>query len=363
MIKKVGIITIYSVYNYGAMLQAYALSKYIESIGYDSEIIDYRPYALCRDYDFYWKDLLLDPRNALGTLKQSMTKRKQFIRFKDFLKKDIPTSLTRYGHSDTLKSHNYDILVTGSDQIWNPYITSEDENFLLSFDSGNAKKISYSSSFGVSDIPIHWADKVKVALNKFNQLGVREESGVKIINGLLELKNVNLVLDPVFLIPVEYWRKLSNNSLTPKIKYLLVYSLEVNEKIMSYAISLAKVKGLKIVTIHPFKSDYDFADICINEAGPKEFISLIDNAEFIVTNSFHGTVFSIILNKKFSCVLHTKTGTRMSNLLERIGLDTPNIFLSKDNVKIPFYEMNTQSNMKLKKHIEFSKSCLILDKF
>jgi hypothetical protein len=362
MSKKVGIITIHSVYNYGAMLQAYALSKYIKSINYDSEVIDYRPYALCRAYDFYWKDLLLDPRNALGALKQSITKRKQFIKFKDFLKKDIPKSLTRYSHFDDLKNHDYDILVTGSDQIWNPYITSEDENFLLSFDNSNAKKIAYSSSFGVSNIPNHWAEKVKVALSKFNQLGVREESGVKIIKGLLERKNVNLVLDPVFLISTENWRKLASNSLTPKIKYLLVYSLEVNERIMSYAISLAKEKELTIVTIHPFKGDYDFADICINSAGPKEFISLIDNAEFVITNSFHGTVFSILLNKKFSCVLHTKTGTRMSNLLDRIGLDTPNIFLSKDNVQIPLYEMNSKSNIELKKHIEFSKSCLKLGK-
>jgi hypothetical protein len=363
MSKKIGIITIHSVYNYGAMLQAFALSKYIESIGYDSEVIDYRPYWICRNYNFHWKDLFLDPRRALGVLKQASIKRKRFDRFKEFLNNDMPKSNKKYDSFKKLSNHNYDILVTGSDQIWNPGITNADESFLLLFDKNNSKKVSYSSSFGVSDIPDYWRGRVKLALNKFDHLGVREQSGVNIINSLLPGKDVNLVLDPVFLLSTEYWREKSDNRFNPKEKYLLVYSLEVNDKIIKYALSIAREKKLKIVTLHPFKGDYGFADICINEAGPKEFISLIDNAEFVVTNSFHGTAFSLLLNKPFSCVLHSKTGTRMSSLLERLGMDFSVLSLVEDDIEIPFYVMNEQSQIELNKHIELSKGSLMLGRY
>ncbi|EIH0731314.1 polysaccharide pyruvyl transferase family protein [Vibrio vulnificus] len=363
MSKKVGVITIHSVYNYGAMLQAFALSKYIESKGYISEVIDYRPYELCRNYDFYLKDLFVNPRNALGAIKQSIVKRKQFTRFKSFLNAEISKSKKRYGSYGSLKNHDYDILVTGSDQIWNPYITVEDESFLLTFDDKGTKKVAYSSSFGVSEIPDLWAEKVKSALKEFKQLGVREQSGKKIINGLLPDKNVDLVLDPVFLMPKNYWCNLADDSLTPNEPYLLVYSLEINDKIKSYAKALAKENKLKIVTIHPFKGDYEFADICVNTAGPKEFISLINNADFVVTNSFHGTAFSILLEKKFSCVLHSKTGTRMSGLLERLHMEPKALPLSSTTFDIPYYEVTYQSQTALVKHIENSKNALSLENY
>lgn len=363
MSKKVGVLTIHSVYNYGAMLQAFALSKYIESKGYVSEVVDYRPYELCRNYDFYFKDLYADPRNALGAIKQSIVKRKQFTRFKSFLNTEISTSKKRYGNYSSLKNHDYDILVTGSDQIWNPFITIEDESFLLTFDEKRTKKVAYSSSFGVSEIPELWADKVKSALKQFKQLGVREQSGKDIINGLLPDRNVDLVLDPVFLMPNYYWRKLADDSLTPGEPYLLVYSLEVNDKIKSYAKELAIDKNLKIVTIHPFNGDYEFADICVNTAGPKEFISLINNADFVVTNSFHGTAFSILLEKKFSCVLHSKTGTRMSSLLNRLHMESKVLSLGNVGLEIPYYEVTEQSQVALEKHIENSKNALSLENY
>lgn len=363
MSKKVGVITIHSVYNYGAMLQAFALSKYLENLGYVSEVIDYRPYELCRNYDFYIKDLFVNPRNALGAIKQSIVKRNQFARFKSFLNNEISTSKKRYSNYRSLKNHDYEILVTGSDQIWNPYITIEDESFLLTFDEKETKKVAYSSSFGISEIPKEWADKVKIALMQFDQLGVREQSGKEIINGLLPNHKVDLVLDPVFLMSSAYWHNLANNSLTPNEPYLLVYSLEINDKIKSYAKAVAGEKNLKIVTIHPFKDDYGFADICINTAGPKEFISLINNAEFVVTNSFHGTAFSIIFDKKFSCVLHSKTGTRMSSLLERLKIVPNMISLSNSDSEIYYYQTTDLSKKELELHIENSKNSLSLNNY
>lgn len=362
MSNKVGIITIHSVYNYGAMLQAFSLSNYLNDKGFLVEVIDYRPYYLCRNYEFYLKDLFLDPRNALGVLKQSILKRPQFLLFHKFLKEEIPLSKKRYNSFSALSDHDYGTLITGSDQIWNPFITGWDESYLLAFDKVKTKKIAYSSSFGAADIPQEWSVKVKAALNSYSKLGVREQSGCQIVNELLPEKEVNLVLDPVFLLSSEYWKEFACDSLTPKQKYLLVYSLEVNDKIIKYAKNIAQEHDLIIVTIHPFKSKYNFSDISINKAGPKEFISLIDNAEFVVTNSFHGTAFSILLDKKFSCVLHSKTGTRMSSLMERIGLKSKACYLQKTDSTIPMYKMDAKSNELLKSHVKNSKNSLLLRK-
>jgi hypothetical protein len=111
-----------------------------------------------------------------------------------------------------------------------------------------------------------------------------------------------------------------------------------------------------IVTIHPFLSNYGFADKCINNAGPKEFISLIDDAEYVVTNSFHGTVFSLILDTPLSCKLHSKTGSRVSSLLERFEVESED--LQSKGGKVPIYRVNHKSKMLMEEVIDLCKSFL-----
>ncbi|EGQ7866054.1 polysaccharide pyruvyl transferase family protein [Vibrio parahaemolyticus] len=355
--KKIGILTIHSVYNYGAMLQAYALFKFLSEKNHNVEVIDYRPYSICRNYEFYWKDVLINPKRALSIIKQNLLHGSKFANFKLFLTKDIKTSECRYNNFDDLKNHKYDVLITGSDQIWNPYITGFDESFLLSFDT-KSEKMAYSSSFGVSEIPDNWKHKVKNSLSYFSTIGVRENSGKKILDGILPFKDVESVLDPVFLLPKAFWEKEASHVITPQDKFLLVYTLEVNDNIIKYAKDIARDKSLKIVTLHPFKADYDFADICLNTAGPKEFLSLILNATFIVTNSFHGTAFSIIFEKEFSCVLHSKTGTRMLNLFENFSMEEKKLYNDKGKFIAPYYCVDEISKDKICKRIKASQKIL-----
>lgn len=338
---RIGIITIHSVYNYGAMLQAYALSEYLNEKQYNVEIIDYRPYFLCKDYNFFYRDIILRPKAVLGKLKQVIKKGKIFDNFNKFLKEEIRLGKEKYTHISDVDTQ-YDIILTGSDQIWNPHITGWDEAYLLSLDrSYKCRKMAYSSSFGISEIPPKWESIVQSHLGKFEKIGVREETGRDILKKLLPNKEVNLVLDPVFLLNSEHWKKLSSNKLTPKFKYILVYSLEYNEELINYANVIANELNIKIVTLHPFNNNYSFADLCINTAGPKEFISLIEQAEYVVTNSFHGTVFSIIFEKKLVCLPHSKTGTRISNILNKFDL-IQNVSKFSD-VNVPIYEMTSNS--------------------
>jgi hypothetical protein len=361
MKNKLGIITIHSVYNYGAMLQAFALSQYFQSKHIPSEIVDYRPYWLCKDYQFYYRDLVLRPRSALWHLKQYFLHRTKFSRFDRFLAEKMPLSATKYHDLESLKAHDYSVLVTGSDQIWNPFITGWDESYLLTFDQNRSFKIAYSSSFGMSIIPDDWSFTVKKALSSFERLGVRETTGKHIIEALLPDKHVSQVLDPVFLLDDDYWRELSCPELIPEFDYILVYALEVNDEIIKYAAALAASEGLKVVAIHPFIENFDFADLSINEAGPREFIALVDNAKFVVTNSFHGTAFSIILDIPFCCIPHSSTGTRMTSLLSTIGVESQEMVLDRQGATVPIFTLNASAKTTLSILINDSKQVLDFD--
>ena len=257
-----------------------------------------------------------------------------------------------------LSKHDYDILLSGSDQIWNPVITGSDSSFMFAFEKDNKiKKFAYSSSFGMSDITSTWSSIVKKNLKDFERIGLREEDGYKIVSSILPKADIDIVLDPVFLLDSYFWSSISSPELTPSSRYVLVYSLESNPKIIEQAIELSKANNLKIVAIHPFSNSFSFADICINEAGPLEFISLIKNAEYVVTNSFHGTAFSIIFEKDFYCIPHSKTGSRMLNLLSRISLYDDQNSCKDQNI---FIKSTEDSKNLLKSYINDSKSFLKL---
>ena len=353
MSDKIGIITIHSVFNYGAMLQAYALSEYLNSMGYSSEVIDYRPYKINSEYDVYIRDIFLRPKKILFHFKMKLMKKNKFIRFRDFENNYIKKSNKKYIIKKSLNDNNYSLVITGSDQIWNPYITGYDTSFLLDFIPENVSKMAYSSSFGISDIPDCWEEKIAINLRQFDYLGLREEAGRGIVSKIIPNINTSLVLDPVFLLPKSHWEDLSNNDFVPNYDYLLVYSLEVNSEMIHKANKLAEKYSLKILTVHPYQENYDFSDLSIGEAGPKEFISLIRNARYIVTNSFHGAAFSIIFEKEFICINHSKTGSRMSNLIS--SLDVPTLCVQD----VEIYYPSEESKNKLEEKISFSQSFLL----
>jgi len=358
-VKKAGILTIFAVYNYGAMLQAYALCKFLNDSNIKTEIINYTPYFIMRHYNFFIKDLFVNPRRAIVVLIYGIVRNRQFKNFKKFRSEYIPVSSIKYRNSSDLKRHKYDTLITGSDQIWNPDITGFDHNYLASFDANkDVKKIAYSSSFGLSEIPIEWQKSIKQELRKFTKIMLREKSSCEIVSNLTPNVPVSTVLDPVFLLNARFWRTVAKKQFTPSKKYLLVYALEERSDIQKNALSLAREFDLMIVAIHPFAKRVDFADLTINSCGPLEFISLVDSAEYVVTNSFHGVAYSIIFDKKLCCIPHKVTGVRMLDLLEKIKPNKCTRSLS-DGVSVPIFTMDTLSSERLNKYIEKSKEGLL----
>lgn len=326
--KKVLTLTTYDVYNYGASLQAYALQQYLKLHGCKTELINYQPEYLTRKYDYTW----VNPESKMSRyavtrvlyrclkfLQRQMTmgRKRAFDTFhKEFL---LQSELYRK-HQELIDNPPVaDIYIVGSDQIWNTfYETGRDGAFYLDFVKKGVKA-SYAASFSYTEISEKWNEILKSWLKGFDKISVREFHGVQI------LKKMDIdgtwVLDPVFLLPMEHWKKIMS-SFEKKERYLLVYDFEKNVEIQRFCQQYAKKKGLKIYSIndtYPCR----YADRNFSSAGPREFLSLIYYSDAFVSNSFHGTAFSIIFNKPvfvFNRNRH-KVNSRMESLTSLFGLD------------------------------------------
>ena len=233
----------------------------------------------------------------------------------------------KYYSSEELRKNapQADVYVAGSDQIWNTFSENGKEPaYYLDFGDENVKRISYAASLATSTIKEECKDFVKEKVKRFSSVSVRETTGAKLLEEL-GIKDVSVVLDPVFLLDKNEWRKLSAKGnlygLAPG-SYLLVYDFLGNDDNMSsFVKEFAKDKSLKVVSINDF-SERDYVDININNAGPLEFLALIDNAACVIASSFHATAFSVILEKEFYTfnLKGYNNSSRMQDFLSSIGL-------------------------------------------
>lgn len=313
---KIGIITYHRALNYGAVLQAYALQRYLEKIGIDSDIIDYR----CPYIEYFYKPLkasFIKQTSAffreLIYYKNNYEKRRKF---ESFIKKNIKTSQTVSTKKElTALSNEYDYIFTGSDQVWNFKWSGFDKAYFLDFCESD-KKFSYAASFGFDKIPENQREEYKHLLQDFQRISVRESSGKEIIEDLLSRKDAIISLDPTCLIDSEEWDEILEE---PKEKgYVLVYTLENSPKLIDYAIRLSKKKGVKLFYI----SDAKKKTVDAKYKGfmsPAEFVGLYKNAGYVVTNSFHGLMFSVIFKKQFYLAYQECLGAPNARLVDFIA--------------------------------------------
>lgn len=312
----IGIITFHRAKNYGAVLQAYALCKYLNDNDIKAEVIDYySPFIM----DFYNPYNKLNKRLLKNILLFPFIKKK-YRNFDIFIKKNIKLSRKVDNFSQLEKlSVNYQYLLTGSDQVWNNHWTGFDKNYFLEF-CPDYKKNSYAASFGFSKIPDDLKDEYYRLLSSFNRISVREAQGNKIIEDLLGYQ-VEIMPDPVCLIEKDVWKNLYRKKIGKP--YLLLYTLENSVEIINFAKEIAKKENLDIrficdTVIH--KHDFIYESYI----SPERFVSLFFNAKYIITNSFHGTMFSIIFNKNFFIKLQTNKNapnSRLIQLIDKYGLN------------------------------------------
>lgn len=337
---KIGIITIQNVNNYGAELQCCALCRKLQSMGYDTEVINYL-FGIHPEHIFdgekrtisislkqIVKVKLLPVVQNLFCLFHQKKKELRNRRFDEFhatynrlTKKVYPSVQSLYD-----ANFDYDVLCIGSDQVWNYEKGYSLEPFFASFDKKGTKKISYASSIGLSTLSEEAKRVFKNSLSDFSNISVREQQASELLKDILH-RDIDVVLDPTLLLDKKEWLEVAKYDMCPSQKYVLVYIVTIKpcNYVLELARHIAKERNLQIVRVcrdaYPEHSGNDIKEILT--AGPSDFVGLISRAEFVVTNSFHGTVFSINFSKSFYSVIksHHSTNSRLTSILKKLNLD------------------------------------------
>jgi len=329
---SVGLITFHWADNFGSVLQAYALQETVRKLGFNVQIVDFRPTALVDQYRIS-KPMRRNLKSILKyCVKKILFDRKvehKISRYEDFRRNFMYLSPKRFLSSEDLKKNSptYDIYLVGSDQVWNPsFVRDIGFSYLLDFLPPSAYKVSYASSV-VEEIPDDFLPKYKYYLEQFRFISVRERSSKEILKKILD-KPIEVCLDPVFLLSVEEWHNICEK---PKRKvkkpYILVLDYVVNETYRSYVNLLSSRLGLPIVSFQDklkmklMRKGYSNHLCSIEFEGPREILWYIANAEIVLTSSFHGLAFALIFNKKFVCMVHPTRGNRMIDLLTDIKME------------------------------------------
>lgn len=361
--KKIGIITIHRINNYGALLQAYALNKYLSNKGFDVKTIDFRTQRVAESYKIFQpvSSIMSLARNAQAFLYKGKLKRRK-RRFEEFLTENVPMTKSCFKSNEELSQAKlgYDFYICGSDQIWNIGCSNYSEAYFLSFVENSGKKISYAASMGEKGVPEEKREQVREMLKDFSCISVREKYAKDSLLTFID-KTIYTVVDPVFLLDKQQWNSLLVSPIIKK-KYILFYVLRGDiEGMRKTVIKMGKDLKLQIVVVSINLREMQYKNKKCYDAGPKEFLTLVKNAEYVVTNSFHGVAMSIIFEKNFwffSGEDKKNSSARVYNLLEQVSL-LDRIISSKDVVElgkpIDYSKVNSLINVAVqesKKYLE-----------
>lgn len=353
----IGILTFHNVSNIGANLQASALVQYINREFGEAEIINYCPNHLTaynsssRRVLRFFRQLLTYPSH-----KQKLQKSRRIAAFQ---RENYRLSKRYYRGDADILAHppQYDILISGSDQILNTTLSNCSTAYYLTF-SHTAKKISYASSFGRTNISTDEARLIREELPKFSSLSVREASAADILKEHLG-RAPQLVLDPVFLLDPQEWQKKCSSASTQTCDYVFVYSMESSQVLAQLVQRVHSETGLPVVVVRGGGSAGIIPGWEDLTCGPKEFLRNIQDAALVVTNSFHGSALSILFGKPFLCVAHSTRNTRLENLLTLVGQEASIVRSPEDSRPIHDFTIDGQkAYIQLQPWIASSKAYL-----
>ena len=363
--KKIGVVTTHYASNYGALLQTFALQKYLLNLGYDAEVLAYYP----KHYKDYWRVMprptskqgliflayrLLHPKGIFNTFRR-LSKMKRFIR------EDIRCSKS-YSSLEEIMADDpkYDYLICGSDQIWN--VTRHptvNKVWFLQLDGkwSDIPRIAYAPSM-TDPIPKDMKEEVSQYINTFKALSVREASDVNQLATLTD-KKIEHVCDPVFLLSPEDWQKYI---VEPKRKkpYILCYFLSPSKTAIKLVDKLKELTGMEVVLFHINLRKKVKCDKVVGGNGVFEFPGYVKNAAYVVTNSFHCTAFSVLFQKNVFIVKRPTANSRIESLTALAGIgdrffDDERISrMTKADLEIDY----SQSSSKMNDFIKHSKNYL-----
>lgn len=340
--KKIGVLTLQNSNNFGAMYQAYALSRYLQDLGHEVIIVDYEmtrdnggvighvkhPIS-CLQKLFYRKDLVLGRLFRKKSEKFFVDRKNKFYHiFENFRHLHLTITSKKYNYSSLLcDAPSVDVFICGSDQVWAADFLFTSPAFLLGFAPEGTKKVSYAASFGKARLEPYLKKVFSDNLSSFDSVSVREKSGVDIVKAVAK-RDSELVLDPTLLLDKADYVELIDYSLVPSSPYIFVYKLDQKETLSDWMdLCINEIRndsGLSVLAVstnlsHSFDGRWEEI-----YPTPGQMLGLIDKSSLTITNSFHGAVFSILLKSKFLVFARDeyldKQNIRMEDILESLGL-------------------------------------------
>ena len=330
--KKVGIITLHGYHNYGNKLQNFALQEVLNGLGFITDtlvlnnketvfnIVKSKIRTILRQSPSKFINLVIErmKHKICNKENQELVRARNDV-FKQFSKEHLSEIFFELDRNSTAKINGaYNYFVTGSDQVWKPGSESNMEKYFLTFAQKN-KRIAYAASFGCSKLPESYKAKYREWLNGMFRISVREVEGTEIIRELTDI-NAPVLVDPTLLLSKKQWLSFANKaSNRPEEGYVLTYFLgEISADTEQYIQNFAQEKNMKIIRLGDIHDKESFV------TGPREFIDYINNADVLFTDSFHGVVFSILLERPFVVYERKSSGatmySRIETLLDRFDL-------------------------------------------
>ena len=338
LIMKVGIITFHRALNYGAVLQAYALSQVISRMGIECEVIDYHNNKFENEYKRISITSCKNYRQVASYFLFGRVRNRKWQSFIDFIQDNITLSQKKYTPDNIHESNSdYDVFITGSDQVWNLFLTGNDWHYFLDFVENNKRKVSYAASITTSGYDDKICSNILASLKNYHTVSVREQSGKQFIDSLSLPFHTHLVVDPTLLMNKNEWLALANlYPVTKRIpeRYLLAYFVSPNEEYYREMYRISELMSLPIVLIN-YTHRRVKGVINMLSVSPGEFVNLFSKATFVVTNSFHGTAFSINLQRNFLYMLNRhnpEKNERILTLVEQLNLENRNVELYPSDI-------------------------------
>ena len=366
---KIALLSFHNAANYGAALQAYALQHYLDNQGFETEYIDYQNEMRRSAYDmnFHIRSCI-KKHHWLAALKYFVGAPFMRLRkgkFAHLYAKLHCTAKTYYSTQQLDEiADNYDKYVVGSDQVWNPHNNGHDTAFLLSFVKNDKKKISYSSSFGISSVPGDMKDEYKKCLSSFAYLSSREKLGCELIKELTG-RDAKHVLDPVFLLNGEKWGECINRKNTED--FVFCYTNRENQLTDFFNTTKYQLGGSKLYKLSRYVKLSDFISPSVRvkyTMSPEEFLGNIRDSKLVITASFHCLALAIIFNKQFVCFITGDKGKdeRVVGLLEALGLTdriyTPSMTMADVNKTIDYDKVNAKKEELVKYSTDYLLNAL-----
>jgi hypothetical protein len=320
---KIGITTFQWADNYGALIQAYALQTFLQARGHEVQIVDYRPQ---KGASMVRRWLSASPR---GCVRKWESNWKQFL-FERFRKKHLVRTPEVFRSASELRkiADRFDLLIAGSDQVWNPKWLAQSEGlfdlYFLSFAGSKTRRISYAASIGHSDLSTltdEWKQMLAVRMKAMDEISVREQSGVELVRQLCGRTDAVCVADPTLLLGRAHYDRLAGTSVE-KNPYLFSFMLHGLEQDAAEACrSVSEYLRLTIARCNAGKTGLHAG---YTLPSPEGWLRNIRDARFVVTNSFHGVVFCLLFHTPFVALLiNGSTGSmnsRITELLKAVGL-------------------------------------------